>query len=777
MATYLGFGYLWHTEGAAADPIRSDLLNAIPDSLLRFTSLPDFEAQPLEAFLTPEGWINYGWYQGKFADRGRQVFAKQGLEFVRRVRNELPWDRYAEWRSEELLQWLENIDPGFLAWAKSLEDASARNPASAPAYPADLDAPKLARLVDEHLAAARAAVQRLVTVEGPRTAANTLLPYDDARNRELLAEGLIAIAVYVHPDSTVRAEGLQAQARLSQLRSEISSDARVMHAFAALDTATLTAEGRLLRSRVLRDFRRTGAHLDDVTRNRLRASREAMDRLGTVFVRNLTDDTTTVLATPEELAGLPPDWIARHRRDAAGRVILTTNYPDFFPVIRYGANRALRHRMVIAFFSRGWPANGVVLDSLLHLRQETSRLLGYPNWAAYQAEVRMAGSVDSIRTFLDHLRHAAEPASVQLVERYRSRLRQDDPSIHALSLGDLGYAAELIRRDEFAVDDREVRSYLPFAQVKEGLLDIASQAFGLEFRRVTVPVWHPSVEAYEAHEDGRLIGRFYLDLHPRPGKYTHAAVMPLRPGMAGRQLPEALLVANFAGGEPGDPGLMELADSPSAVTAFLHEFGHLLHAMFAAAPYATMAWPDEHDFVEAPSQLLEALAWSPAVLRRITRHVETDAPLPDDLVLRMRQARALDRPIEVARMIATSVISLSLHDRPAEQVNADSITAAVIETHTGITYPREAHLATAIEHFGMNDYSATFYTYLWSQVIAEDLWSAFDPANPLDPALVRRYRDAILRPGGSRPAAHLIEDFLGRPFGFASWQQWVEGRR
>jgi hypothetical protein len=145
MATYLGFGYLWHTEGAAADPIRSDLLNAIPDSLLRFTSLPDFEAQPLEAFLTPEGWINYGWYQGKFADRGRQVFAKQGLEFVRRVRNELPWDSYAEWRSEELLQWLESIEPGFLAWAKSLEDASARNPASAPAYPADLDAPKLAR--------------------------------------------------------------------------------------------------------------------------------------------------------------------------------------------------------------------------------------------------------------------------------------------------------------------------------------------------------------------------------------------------------------------------------------------------------------------------------------------------------------------------------------------------------------------------------------------------------------------------------------------------------
>lgn len=121
MATYLGMGYLWHIEGLAADPIRTNLLNAIPDSLLRYTSLSDFEARPLEEFLTPEGWANYGWYQGQFADRGRQVFEKQGLAFITRVREELPWDRYAEWRTEELLGWLEAIEPGFLAWARTLE--------------------------------------------------------------------------------------------------------------------------------------------------------------------------------------------------------------------------------------------------------------------------------------------------------------------------------------------------------------------------------------------------------------------------------------------------------------------------------------------------------------------------------------------------------------------------------------------------------------------------------------------------------------------------------
>jgi thimet oligopeptidase len=293
---------------------------------------------------------------------------------------------------------------------------------------------------------------------------------------------------------------------------------------------------------------------------------------------------------------------------------------------------------------------------------------------------------------------------------------------------------------------------------------------------VDVPVWHPSVEAYEAREDGRLIGRFYLDLHPRPGKYGHYAVAPLRPGIAGRQLPEAVLMTNFPGGDPGDPGLMEHS-AGGGVTTFFHEFGHLLHALFAVRPYAATAWPDELDFMEAPSQMLEEWAWHPAVLRRVTRHVETGAPIPDDLVRRMREADAVDRPVQAAQQTAFAAISLALHDRPAAQVRPDSLEQWAIATYYGVPLDPSMHFTTSLDHIGMGDYSATYYTYLWSQVIAKDLWSAFDSANPLDPTPARRYRDTILRPGGSRAAARLIEDFLGRPFGFASWQQWLEGRR
>ena len=652
--------------------------------------------------------------------------------------------------------------------------AVAQAPVTEPFYPADLDAAKLARLVDEHLAAARAAVERLVAVEGRRTAENTLRPFDDAYNRGVIAYGLATIAVNVHPDSAVRAEGLLAEQRVSRLQSELTTDPRIARAFAALDTTGLTAEERLLTARILRDLRRAGADRDEATRQQARTYFETLDRLGTVFARNLAEDTTTFVATADELDGMPPDWIEAHDVDAQGRIVLTARYGDFVPISRYAANRDVRRRAATAFVNRGRPANSAVLDSLLQTREAVSRLLGYPDWATYQAETRMAGSPDTIRAFLGRVHAALAPARERLSGEYLARLRRDDPSITALRTWDLSHAAEVTRRERYALDGREVRSYFPFAVVKQGLLELAGVLFGLQFERVTVPVWHPDVEAYEARENGELIGRIYLDLHPRPGKYTHYAVAGLRSGVAGRQLPEAVLVTNFPGGEPGDPGLME--HGGGGVTTFFHEFGHLLHALFAVRPYAATAWPDELDFNEAPSQMLEEWVWHPAVLRRVTRHVETGAPIPDDLVRRMREGAAFDRPMQAALQATFAAMLLALHDRPAAEVDADSLAAQAFATYLDVVVDPAMHPATSLDHVGIAAYSSTYYTYLWSQVIAKDLWSAFDPDNPLDPTPARRYRDAILRGGGSRPAARLIEDFLGRPFAFASWQRWVEGR-
>ena len=651
--------------------------------------------------------------------------------------------------------------------------ASAQAPDSTPFYPPGLDAPMLRRLVDGHLAAGRAAIERLAAVTGTRTAANTLRPYDDAYNHAYLAGSLARLAINVHPDSAVRGEGVHAQQRVTDFESSVKGDRRVADAIYALDTTGLTGEERRLVAALRRDFRRAGHELDESAQARLRELRATTSRLGTVFERDIAEDTTTIPATVAELEGMPPDWIAAHPRDAEDRVLLSTKYPDFFPVIGYAAHRPLRRRMLVAFANRGWPANVAVLDSLLHAREAIARLLGYPDWVSYQAETRMVGSADTIRAFLDRVHAAARPGLERLAAAYLARLRQDEPGASSVDMADQSYLAELIRRERYALDGREVRAYFPVDAVKDGVLRVTAELFGLEFRRASVPVWHPDVEAYEAWEGDRLLGRFYLDLYPRPGKYSHATTMALRQGINGRQTVEVMLVTNFPRAEDGGPGLMGHTDPISGVTTFFHEFGHVLHVLFIQQQYMTGDW--EHDFTEVPSQVLEELAWQPAVLQRITRHAETGAPIPAELVARMRAADAFDRPTQAAMQMAFSATSLGLHDRPAAQVNPDSLMNAAFSTYLSVT-PGDLHFVTSIEHLGMEDYSGTMYTYLWSQVISKDLWSAFDPANPLNPGPARRFRDAILRPGGTRPAAELVRDFLGRPFGFASWQQWLEGR-
>jgi thimet oligopeptidase len=640
-----------------------------------------------------------------------------------------------------------------------------------PLYPGPIDSARLARLVDGNLAAARKSYDGMLAARGRRSAANTIRPWDAALNRASDAQGLADIALNLHPDSAVRQEGVRALERVSRFRNELNTDPRAARAFQALDTTALTAVERLLVSRAIRDFRRAGVLLPEADRARMRSYLETLDRLSNVFARNIAEDTTTIAVADGEAVGMPADWVSRHRRDPAGRLIVTLQYPDFFPVLIYSANRALRERISGGFENRGRAHNVMVLDSLLRVREAAGHLLGYPTWAAYQAEPQMAASADSIATFIERVREAVAPATARLTPRLLERLRREDSSVTRLAIWDGPHAVELLRRSDYDLDSREVRNYFPFDAVKNGVLSVAAELFGVTIRPVKLPVWHPSVESYEVVEQGRTLGRFYLDLHPRPSKYQHAALFGVRHGIAGGQLSEGVLVTNFPGGEKNDPGLMELG----SVVTFFHEFGHLVHHMFARQPYATMQWPGEGDFIEAPSQMLEEFVQLPSVLARLSRHVETGRPIPDSLVAKLQAADALGRPRQAAFQAALSAISLAIHSGPAAETNVDSISSRKLGDYTGLMIRNPTHFATSFDHLGSNSYAATYYTYLWSQVISKDLWSAFDPGHPFNPRPAQRYRDMILRPGGGKPSAELVRDFLGRRFGFASWQRWVEG--
>jgi thimet oligopeptidase len=327
-----------------------------------------------------------------------------------------------------------------------------------------------------------------------------------------------------------------------------------------------------------------------------------------------------------------------------------------------------------------------------------------------------------------------------------------------------------VRRSDYDFDAQAMRPYFPYARVQQGVLDVSSKLFGVTIRKVeNAPVWDKSVDCYEMLEDGKLVGRFYLDMHPRKDKYNHAAQFDVRTGVKGRQIPEAALICNFPGGEPGEPGLMEYSD----VRTFFHEFGHLLHTLFAGRHewVGIGGIRTEHDFVEAPSQMLEEWTQDPAVLATFAKHHETGQPIPAELVNRMVRANEFGKGLGVRRQMVYARTSLSIYDREPSRVNTDEIVKEWVAKYQKFPYVPDTHFQTAFGH--LDGYSAVYYTYMWSLVIAKDMFSKFDPANLLDPVTARHYRDAVLAPGGSAPAAKLVEDFLGRPFSFEAYRAWL----
>jgi thimet oligopeptidase len=528
---------------------------------------------------------------------------------------------------------------------------------------------------------------------------------------------------------------------------------------------------RYYAERTLLAFRLAGVDKDDATREKIRALREQLEQLSQAFERNIREDVRTVtVGSAADLDGLPAEYIAAHRPGPDGRIRITTAYPDALPVFTYAKDADLRKRLRIEFDTRAYPANQAVLDTMIERRDEIARFVGYRSWADYITADKMVGSAANASAFIDRIVAASEAAARADYERLLRRKQQDDPSATTVMRWESAYYRELVRRADFDFDSQQVRPYFPYDEVKQGVLDVSGRLFGVTFRRMPdAPVWDPSVEGWEMLEGGRVVGRFYLDMHPRPGKYQHAAHFPIRSGTSTGDLPESALICNLPGGKPGDPGLMTHDD----VVTFFHEFGHLLHALLGGRQrwVGISGVRTQRDFVEAPSQMLEEWTWDPAVLATFARHHRTREPIPATLVRQMRRANDFGRGLDVRQQMAYARVSLSFYDRPPAQVNADSIVTAVTRAYTLFPPMPETHFQTSFSH--LDGYSAIYYTYMWSQVIAKDLFSGFDQHDLFARGPARRYREKVLAPGGAAPADSLIEQFLGRPFSFAAWQRWL----
>ncbi|QBS38857.1 M3 family metallopeptidase [Nocardia sp. CS682] len=593
-----------------------------------------------------------------------------------------------------------------------------------------------------------------------RDTATVLGRWNDADIALRGAESAAGLFVEVHPESDVRTLAEELVQQIDRSKTDRNLDRALYDVVAATDPAGLNEVALRMREHVLRDFRRSGVDRDEKTRTRLREISERLTVLDQDFGRAIRDDVRSVRLSAAQLDGLPADFIAAHPPAEDGLVTVTTDYPDYRPFRVYARDADARRSLTIEFENRGWPANDAVLHEMFDLRDEKARLLGYDSWPDYDADVKMIGTGNAIAEFIERISTAADAAGRRDVDALLARRREDDPA-DTIDRSETGYYMELIRREQFDVDATEVRRYFDFTRVRTGLLEVTGRLFGLEYRPVDVPRWHEDVTAYDVYADGERRGRIYLDLHPRPGKYKHAAQFDLVGGITDRLLPEGVLVCNFP------RGLMEHQD----VVTLFHEFGHLIHHVLGGrqewARFSGVA--TEWDFVEAPSQMLEEWAWDADILGSFAID-ETGTRIPADLVERMRAAKDFGKGITIKTQVGYAAVSYLLHrDRPADH------TAAVMqamERYGMIPGLPGTHFQASFGHLA--GYTSAYYTYLWSLVIAKDLFSAFDADDLFDPTVAHRYRDRILAPGGSRDAADLVADFLGRPSGFDAFRAWLD---
>jgi len=571
----------------------------------------------------------------------------------------------------------------------------------------------------------------------------------------------------IHPDEELRTAGEACSQLMSKVTTDMSLSRPLYDAVSRLDVAGVDDATRFSVKKLLLAFRLSGVDLDDAGRERVRELNDEIVAAGQEFDRNIREDVRTLeVDSADELAGLPDDYIAAHQPNDEGKILITTQYPDMYPISEYADSDALRKEMLMLRYQRGYPKNEALLRRLLEARYELAQLIGFNNYAELVTADKMSGSPARVEEFLDELTGYTSDVQDREYEVLLARLREDDPDAERVESWQTTYVTSKVAREQYDVDSKVTREYFSYNNSRDGILSMVQNLFGVRIEPWDTDTWHEDVEAYELYDGDTVLGRFYLDMHPREGKYQHAAMFAFVNGIEGEQLPVAGLICNFPRGDE----LMQF----SQVNTFLHEFGHLIHWQFAGH----QQWSNvsgistEWDFVEAPSQMLQEWVWDYETVSQFAMNSDGEV-LPEDLHERMVAARDFGIGMKTRRQLSFAALSLSLYNRDPAEVDFDVMTDEITRKYTKFEMPEGSHFWAAFGH--LNGYSAIYYTYQWSLAIATDMFTQFQENGLSNVEVAGAYRNKVLAAGGSRPAEDLVTDFLGRDISFEPYADRLRG--
>ena len=643
--------------------------------------------------------------------------------------------------------------------------------------------------VDALLHDAQAALEKVTASDFPADWCGISAVLDVATEKLGRAWGAVSHLNAVADTPELRAAYNAALPVITEFYTRLGADETLYAKYKAIDVSTLNLEQKQAHKNAMRNFVLSGAELVGAAKERFAKIQERQAELSQKFSENALDatDAFAYYASESELAGVPQDVIETARElaktDGKEGYKITLKMPSYLPVMQFATSSALREALYRAYSTRASDQaraefskfdNSAVMAEILALRLEESKLLGYNNCGEVSVVAKMAKSPDEVIIFLRDLARRARPFAEKDVADLRA-FAAENLGLKDPQPWDFPYIAEKLKEARYSFSEQEVKQYFTAPKVLAGLFKIIETLFEVTIRKDEAPVWNPGVQFFRIERAGVLVGQFYLDQPARTGKRGGAWMDDvrarwLRPDTGKLQTPVAHLVCNFAEGVGGKPALLTHDD----VTTLFHEFGHGLQHMLTQINERDVSGISgvEWDAVELPSQFMENFCWEWDVLKHMTAHVETGEPLPRALFDKMLAAKNFQSGMQTLRQVEFSLFDMLLHTSYAPQNSTDSTSGDVMALLNEVRkevavikappYSRTAH---TFSHIFSGGYAAGYYSYKWAEVLSADAYAAFEEAAIQGLAQVetgRKYREAILESGGSRPAMASFKAFRGR---------------
>lgn len=649
----------------------------------------------------------------------------------------------------------------------------------------DHSSSEIKTLAEELIKKERLIYDYIASVTNP-TIENVLVPYINYVNEIETIENQITFFNSVSDNKELRDVSHEVEVDLDKHSIEQNLRVDVYNVFKTLsetvDYKSLDTETARFLEKLMLDFKRNGLSLGDDERQKFKELKLELTELSTQFSKNLNEQDEFILFTLEELDGVPQDIVDQfEKKDDLYK--MTYKYPDLFPVLRYAHNQKTRERAFNGNQGK-CPENAVILKSIIKLRYLSAKLLGYNTYSAYVLEDRLAKTEKNVNEFLNDLRTKLTPLAKKELEILLDFKNKDLISRGLLPQSafyqwDQSYYNNLMLEQQYQVDHQKIQEYFPLDETIKRMLSFYETLFDIKFVKVSNPkpdeIWHPDVKKFAVFSNikygepqHKFSGFIYFDLHPRQGKYGHAANFGLGPGFTDlktgkRHAPFTALVCNFTKPTSEKPALLK----HSEVETFFHELGHGVHSILAETKYAKFHGTRvPRDFVEAPSQMLEFWIWSKNELKALSNHYKTSEPINDELIDSLIKSKSLNNGLFTLRQLFLGMFDMTVHtidnEEKLEQLDLNerwnSLRQEISLLSSGDKdvpgYASFAHIA--------HGYASGYYGYLYSDVFATDMFYTLFKEDPMNVKNGLRYRDIILKRGNSKEMMDNLIELLGR---------------